>query len=114
MANDFVGNVVPDIGRPDYIPFADTTDHPSQVRVGGSTRTTDQAVFHLGEVALEEVDLMLEGRVWGIGVRSLHAEVVENFARVDSSFGLGDELGSAHVLAIPVGGRVNAHFGTLL
>ena len=105
---------MPDISVPKNVPLAHATDHPAEIRVGGSARATDQAVLHLRKVAFEEADLVLEGGVWRIGVRPLHAEVVVDFARIDGGAGLGNQLGAAHVLAVPVRGGIDADFDALL
>ena len=59
------------------------------------------AVLHLGEVALEEVDLVLALGGGGVGGGVLHGEVVEDLAFIDGGASLRDQLGAEHGLAVP-------------
>lgn len=111
---DLVGDVVPDIGLPLNIPLSLAIDHPAQVGVGLILATAEPASLELGEVALEEGNLMLLGGGGGVDVGALDAEVVVDTALVDGSLCLGNQLGTAHVLAIPEGRLVQGDFDTLL
>lgn len=59
------------------------------------------SIHWAGGCYLEERDLVLEARVRCIGVFCLQREVVEQMPTTEIRFGLGDELGSFHVLSIP-------------
>ena len=110
---DAVGDVVPDHRVESRAPLAHAVDVPSQTSVARAGLAADQAVLHLREVALEEVDLVLERGARGVGAGAHHAEVVKDLAGVDGGRGLRDELGAAHVLAVPVRGRVDGHLYSL-
>lgn len=99
---DLVGKVVPDAGLEGRLPLARRGGEPLQLVGGGA------AVLELGEVRLEEGDLVLALGRGGVGVLALEREVVVQGARGDGA-GVrdgGDQLGPAHVLAVPVGGVV--------
>lgn len=72
------------------------------------------AVLELGEVGLEEGDLVLVGGRGLVLGRGLDGEVVELLALVDGRLGLGDELSAQHGLAIPLCRLVDGDLGTLL
>lgn len=65
-------------------------------------------------MALEEADLVLAVQAGRVGGAAHDAEMVVNLAAVDGRGGLRDQLGAAHVLAIPVGRAGQADLGTLL
>lgn len=112
---DSVGNVVPDIGGPvGNVPLRDAADHPVEGVGGGFGGTGKQTRLQLGEVGLEETDLVLLGLRRGVGGRVLQGEVVVDLAGVDGSGRLGDEFGPAHGLALPVAGVVDGDLGTIL
>jgi len=94
---DAVGDVVPVAGDELGVPLRLAADVPVEVVVGAALL----AVLHLGEVALEEVDLVLTLGGGGVGGGVLHGEVVEDLAFVDGGAGLGDQLGAEHGLAVP-------------
>lgn len=95
-------DVMPNIGLPLGLPLALLADHELEVGVLGALLAADPAVLHLGEVALEEADLVLAVDARRRGVLAHHAEVVEHLALVDRRLGLRDQLDPPHVLAIPV------------
>ena len=111
---NLVGNVVPHVRVPSCGPLAHAANVPAQQAVAGAGFAADETVLHLGEVALEEADLVLVERRWSVRVRTLHAEVVEHLALVDGGRRLGDQLRAAHRLAIPVRGAVDGELGALL
>lgn len=111
---DLVGNVVPHIGVPVDAPLGLAADAPPQQGVRDARGARLPAGLELGEVALEEGDLVLAGQGGGVGVLAHEREVVEDLALVDGSRGLGNQLGTAHVLAVPVGRVVEGDLGTLL
>ena len=98
----------------DHVPLALPADLPPQIGVARARRAADEPVLHLGEVALEEVHLVLERGAGCVGIAALHAEVVVDLALVDGRRGLGDKLGPAHVLPVPVGRVVDGHLHALL
>jgi hypothetical protein len=79
--------------------------------VAAAARST---ILHLGEVALEESDLVLVvlGRLVGAG--SLDREVVVDLALVDGGGGLGNQLSPEHGLAVPLGSLIDGDLDTLL
>ena len=105
---------MPHPGLPLRLPAALLVRHPLQVGVARALLAADPAVLHLGEVALEEADLVLAVDAGRVGVLAHHAEVVVDLAAVDGRLGLRDELGAAHVLAVPEGGAVEREPGALL
>jgi len=107
---DTVGDVVPGIGSELGIPLRLATGVPVEVVV----RTTLGAVLHLGEVTLEEVDLVLSSRRRRVCACVLHGEVVEDLALVDGGAGLRDQLGTEHGLAVPRRGLVVGDLDALL
>lgn len=100
---DLVGDVVPHAGGELLLPLHLAVGHPLEVGVFGAACAAKPADLHLGEVALEEVDLVLAGCGGRVGVAAHHAEVVPDLTRVDGGRGLRDQLGTSHRLAIPVG-----------
>jgi len=65
-------------------------------------------------VALEEADLVLVvGERW-VYTSVLHGEVVVDFALVDGSRGLGNQLSSEHVLTVPDGGLIAGDLDALV
>lgn len=111
---DLVGNVVPHAGVPVDAPLGLATDAPPQQGVRDARGARLPAGLEFGEVALEEGDLVLAGGGRGVGILAHQREVVEDLALVDGGRGLGDQLGTAHVLAVPVGRVVEGDFGTLV
>lgn len=95
---------MPDVGLPGDIPLGNSSNLPSQCGVAGTGGAADPARLQLSEVALEEADLVLAVQARGVGVAALDAEMVVDLSTVDGRGGLGDQLGAAHGLAIPVGG----------
>lgn len=110
---DLVGNVMPDTGLPESLPLALAADHPLQVGVLVALLAVDPSVLHLGEVGLEEVDLMLMEDARGVLVAAHHGEVVEDLALVDRGLGLRNQLRPPHV-AVPLGRRVDGDLRALL
>lgn len=84
-----------------------------QVGVAGSRLAANPAVFQLGEMGLEEGDLVLVCCAGDVCGGALDGEVVEYCALVDGGFGLRDELGAPHV-AVPFCGIVDGDFSALL
>lgn len=112
---DLVGKVVPDAGLEGGVPLALRVGVPPQLVVGLARGARDPAVLELGEVRLEEGDLVLAVDRGGVGLLALHGEVVVQRARGDGArvrHG-GDQLGAAHVLSVPVGGGVEGDLGAL-
>lgn len=69
---------------------------------GGYTCQLSLSSIHWGGCCyLEERDLVLEGRIRCIDVFCLQREVVEQMPAPEIRLGLGDELGSFHVLSMP-------------
>lgn len=112
---DLIDTVVPDTGLHGGVPLLGRVGHPLQRGVAGTTAAAGQAVLQLGKVGLEEGDLVLAGDGRGIGVLAHDGEVVVERAGGDGAGvrGLGDELGTAHGLALPVGGGGQRDLGTL-
>lgn len=90
-----------------HTPLGLLVDHPLQHRICRGALAAEPAVLHLGEVALEEVDLVLAGDAGRAGGGAVdvarHAEVVKDLARGDGGRRLRDQLDAAHRLAVPVG-----------
>jgi len=84
-----------------------------QVGVACARLAADPAVLELGEVALEEADLVLVCRAWHVGRRPLDGVVVVDCALVDGGLGLGNQLRPPHV-TVPLGRAVNGDLGSLL
>lgn len=110
---NLIGNVVPDVSFPGNVPLGSSSNLPSQRWVAGAGSATDPARLQLGEVALEEADLVLAVQARRVGGAALDAEMVVDLAAVDGRGGLRDQLGAAHVLAIPVSGAGQADLGAL-
>lgn len=104
---------MPDVSFPGNVPLGSSSNLPSQRRVAGSGRATDPARLQLGEMALEEADLVLAVQARGVGGATLDAEMVVDLAAVDGRGGLRDQLRAAHGLAIPVSGAGQADLGAL-
>lgn len=83
------------------LPLAVLADHELQVGVAGAALAADPAVLELGEVALEETNLVLAAHARRVGVGPADAEVVPHLAAVDGRRGLRDQLDAAHVLFSP-------------
>ena len=64
---NLINDIVPLIGLKFNLPLALSANHPLQVCVAGSGFPANPAIFELGEMALEEGDLMFIGRAWYIG-----------------------------------------------
>jgi hypothetical protein len=107
---DSVGDVVPGAGDELGVPLGLATGVPVEVVVRAALR----AVLHLGEVALEEIDLVLACRGGGVGTGVLHGEVVVDLSLVDRGAGLRDQLGAKHGLAVPGRGLVVGDLDALL
>jgi hypothetical protein len=107
-----ISNVVPDTSSPVSAPMRGTANVPSQQRVRSSRLSTDPTGLELGEMALEEANLMfaVDARWVGGGVHD--AEMVVDLSRSDGSGRLGNQLGSTHVLPVPVGGAVEGELET--
>lgn len=110
---DLVGDVVPDPGQELGAPPGITADHPPQEGVVGPGRAAQPPGLELGEVALEEGDLVLARLGGGVGVLPHDAEVVPDLAPVDGRGRLRDQLGPAHVLAVPERRRVQRELDAL-
>lgn len=110
---DLVGNVVPHVGVPVDAPLGLATNAPPQQGIRSASGARLPAGLELGKVALEEGDLVLAGKGRGVGVLAHEREVVEDLALVDGGRGLGDQLGTAHGLAVPEGRLVEGDLGTL-
>lgn len=110
---DLVGNVVPDISSPLDTPLGLAANAPPKQSVRDARGAREPTGLELGEVAFEEGDLVLPGGGRGVDVLSHQGEVVVDLALVDGSGGLGDQLGAAHVLAVPVGRVVERDLGSL-
>ena len=85
----------------------------SQVGVASARLSVDPSIFQLGEMALEETDLVFVRRTRNIGRRSLDRKMVVDRALVDSSFRLGNQLCPPHV-AVPLRGVIDRDLSTLL
>lgn len=110
---DLVGDVVPDAGLPFHLPLGGASDKPLKARVLGAAGAGEQAALQLGEVRLEEGDLVLAGQRRRVLSLALDAEVVKDLAGGDCGARLGDQLGAAHGLAVPVGSVGQGDLGTL-
>jgi hypothetical protein len=95
---DLISNVVPLVRLELSLPLALAADHPLQVGVRCAGLSVDPAVLELGEVTLEEADLVLVCRTGDVGGTPLDREMVEDGALVNSGFGLRNEFGAPHVL----------------
>ena len=93
---------MPYAGKPLGLPARLLVDHELEVGVGGAGLAADPAVLHLGEVALEEADLVLAARARRVRLPPHRAEVVEYPPLVDRRLGLRDQLDPPHVLPVPV------------
>lgn len=98
---------MPYTSLPSCVPLRRACHIPSEQWVAGAGSTALPARLHLGEVALEEVDLVLAGDAGRAGGGAVdvarHAEVVKDLARGDGGRRLRDQLDAAHRLAVPVG-----------
>jgi len=110
---DIVCNVVPNVSVESGAPFWLSTNTPFESRVASTASTAEKTILQFSEVGVEKVDLMLKIRPGSVGVSPLDGEMVVNVSLVDRGSGLWNQFGSAHVLAVPVCGLVNAHLGTL-
>ena len=94
---------MPDARQPLGLPAGLLADHELEVGVLGAGFAANPTVLHLGEVALEEADLVLAGRAGRARRRPPHrAEVVEHLPLVDCRLRLRDQLDPPHVLPVPV------------
>lgn len=105
---------MPDIGIKGGAPLGLSLNSPLESWVAGSGSTGVQSVLQLSEVGFEEVNLMLQVGAGSIGVSSLDREVVVDTALVDWSAGLWNQLGTSHVLTVPVSSSVNGDLDTLV
>lgn len=110
---NLIDDIVPLVRLELRLPFALAPDHPLQVRVGRARLAIDPPVLELGEVALEEGDLVFVCGAGHVCCGSLDGEVVVYRALVDGGFGLGDEFCPPHV-RVPLCGVVNRDLHTLL
>lgn len=97
-----------------HTPLALLIHHPLQLQITRPTLPRNPAILHLREVALKEINLVLTIHTRRVGPIAHHAEMVVDFALIDSRGGLWDQLDASHGLAIPVGGAVEGEFGALL
>lgn len=104
---------MPFVGLKLHLPLALSAHHPLQVGVAGTLLAVHPAIFELGEVTLEEADLVLIGGAWYIGGGSLNREVIVDGALVDGCGGLRNELSSPHV-RVPLRGIVDCDLSALL
>lgn len=103
---DLVDAVVPHTRLHGDVPLLGRVGHPFQGGVAGATAAAAQAILQLGKVRLEEGNLVLPGDRGRVGVLAHDGEVVVQRAGGDGAGvgRLGDELGTTHGLALPVGG----------
>lgn len=103
---DLVDAVVPHASLHGDVPLLGRVGHPFQGGVAGAAAAAGQAVLQLGEVRLEKGNLVLAGDGGGVGVLTHDGEVVVQRAGGDGAGvrRLGDEFGTTHGLALPVGG----------
>lgn len=111
---NLVSNVVPNVGKPLSRPLRLSTNAPPEKVVGDTGSTREPTRLELGEVALEESDLVLTGGCRRVDILAHQGEVIVNLAADDGSVGLRDELCPSHVLAVPVSRLVKGDLGTLL
>lgn len=89
-----------------HTPLALLADHPLQLGITIPSLAANPAILHLGEVALEKVDLVLAVHAGRVRAVARHAEVIEDLAAVDGRRGLRDQLDTPHGLSVPVRGGV--------
>lgn len=111
---NLISNIMPNIRFPNRTPLARSPNIPSERRIRSSALATNPSSLQLREMALEETDLVLAVYAGGIGRASFDAEMVPYFSGVDRGFGLGDQFGASHRLAVPVGGTVEGELCALL
>lgn len=111
---DLVGLVMPDSGVSVGAPLRVALHAPPQQRIRHARGTRQQTGLELGEVALEDADLVLARLGRGVDVAPHKREVVEHLALVHGGRGLRYELGAAHRLPVPVGRAVQGDLGALL
>lgn len=111
---NIISNVMPNISIESNAPLSLPRDAPLQSRITGTRSTGQKTILQLREMRLKEVDLMLEISTWSISIGSLDRKVVVDVSLVDSGGSLGDQLGTSHVLSIPVGGVVDGDLDTLV
>lgn len=110
---DLIGYVVPHIGGKLDFPLRLTVGHPAEIGIRCATGAAEPADFHLGEVALEEVDLVLSGRGGRVCVAAQHAEVVPDLPRVDGRGRLWNQFRASHRLPVPIRRRIQRDLDTL-
>lgn len=112
---DLVDAVVPDARLHGDVPLLGRVGHPPEGGVAGAAAAAGQAVLQLGEVRLEEGDLVLARDRGAVGVLAHEREVVVQGARGDGArvVDLGDQLRAAHGLALPVRGIGQRDLGAL-
>lgn len=78
---DFISDIVPHTRLPSRrSPFALLAHHPLQLGIARPALAGDPPIFHLGEVALKEVNLVLAVDARRVGSVAHHAEVVKHLA----------------------------------
>lgn len=82
---------MPHVRLPLRLPLRVLGNHELEVRIRGALLARDPTGFHLDEVRLEEVDLVLAVHARRVGVLAHHREVVVHLAAVDSRLGLRDQ-----------------------
>ena len=105
---------MPNPRLPLRLPLALLARHPLQIRITRAALPANPAVLELGEMALEEADLVLAVDAGRVNVLAHDAKVVKHLARGNCRFRLRDQLDAPHVLAVPEGGAVERELGALL
>lgn len=100
---------MPNTSSPISAPLTSRTSIPSQQRITRTRFPTDPTTLHLGEMTLEEGDLMFSVNTWGVGCGMHHTEMVVDLSASNSSLGLGNQLGTTHGLPVPEGGFVDGN-----
>lgn len=103
---------MPDTSSPFSAPLRGTANIPSQERIRRSRLSANPTGLQLGEMTLEEADLMFAVDARWVGGSVHDAEMVVDLARCDGRGGLGNQFRSAHVLSVPVRGTVEGELET--
>jgi hypothetical protein len=93
---------MPNASLPIHTPLRVTSNIPSEQRVTRSALSRDPSRLELSEMGFEETDLVFSVNAGSIGHIMHDAEMIPNCSLVDCCSRLGDQFGSAHVLAIPI------------